>query len=317
MKQIRFASSFFFVYARAMPEKSFTLPSFAKINWHLQIIGKRDDGFHELGTIFQTVSLHDNLMFEESDALVLTCNDPKIPIGETNLIIKAGRILRENFAVKKGAKIHLEKKIPAPGGLGGGSSNAAAALFGLRKLWNLEIPLDELAEIGAVLGSDVPFFLRGGTAIGTGRGTEIEPIEDFKESCLLIVTPNVDVPTRDAFALINAARLTNFEPKSILQICRNAAEKLKLKQFELINDFERSVFALMPEIEKVKQTLLDSGARAALLSGSGASVYAVFENKETRQATIKAIEHFDNNWRLFAVATISREEYRAAFEKAF
>lgn len=300
-----------------MSESLLTLKSFAKINWNLKIIGKRADGFHELCTIFQTVSLHDNLTFSESDQLILTCDNPKIPTDETNLIIKTAKILREKFKIEKGAKIHLEKNIPAPGGLGGGSSNAAIALLGLKKLWNLEISLEELSEIGAKLGSDVPFFLHGGTAIGTGRGTEISPVDDVNESCLLIVTPNVDVPTRDAFARVNAPRLTNFDSKSILQICRNEAEKLKLRQFELINDFEASVFAIEPEIEKVKQTLLDFGANKALLSGSGASVFAVFDKQETRQATIKAIENFDNNWRMFAVATISHDVYRVALEKVF
>ncbi len=300
-----------------MSESLLTLKSFAKINWNLKIIGKRDDGFHELCTIFQTVSLYDRLIFEASDKLILTCDNPKISTDETNLIIKAARILQKKFEIEKGAKIHLEKNIPAPGGLGGGSSNAAISLLGLKKLWNLEISLEELSEIGKQLGSDVPFFLRGGTAIGTGRGTEIKQIEDVNESCLLIITPNVDVPTRDAFARVNAPRLTNFDSKSILQICRNEAEKLKLRQFELTNDFEASVFAIEPEIEKVKQILLDFGAKQAVLSGSGASVFAVFENKETRQATIKAIEKFDNNWRMFAVATISHEEYRAALEKVF
>lgn len=300
-----------------MREHLLTLKSFAKINWHLQIVGRRDDGFHELCTIFQTVSLHDTLTFKESEKLVLTCDDPKIPTGESNLVIKSARILQERFSIEKGAEIHLEKRIPAPGGLGGGSSNAAVTLLGLIKLWNLKLSIEELCEIGAKLGSDVPFFLYGGTAIGTGRGTQIEPVEDITESCLLIVTPGVDVPTREAFARINAPRLTNIEPKSILKICRNEAEKLKLRQFELINDFEASVFAIEPEIEKVKQILLETGAKQALLSGSGASVFAVFENKETRQATIKAIEQFDYNWRMFAVATISREEYRAALEKVF
>jgi 4-diphosphocytidyl-2-C-methyl-D-erythritol kinase len=300
-----------------MNESLLTLKSYAKINWNLQIIGKREDEFHELCTIFQTVSLHDTLTFEESNEMILKCDNPKIPTDETNLIIKAARILQKKFGVEKGAKIHLEKRIPAPGGLGGGSSNAAVALLGLKKLWNLEISPGELREIGANLGSDVPFFFYGGTAIGTGRGTKIEPIEDVTESYLLIVTPLVDVPTHAAFARINAPRLTNFEPKSILQICRNEAEKLKLRRFELINDFEASVFAIEPEIEKVKQTLLDAGAKQALLSGSGASVFAIFENKETRQATIKAIEHFDNNWRMFAVATISQEEYLAALEEVF
>ena len=118
-------------------------------------------------------------------------------------------VLREKFRIKNGAKIHLEKRIPAPGGLGGGSSNAAIALLGLAKLWNIEIDLEELCEIGAALGSDVPFFFYGGTALGTGRGTEIIPIDDIEENFMLIVTPEVEVSTREAFARLNAPRLTN------------------------------------------------------------------------------------------------------------
>lgn len=299
-----------------MNENGFTLPSFAKINWNLRVLGKRDDGFHELCTVFQTVSLHDDLTFAESNDLTLTCNLEKIPTDDTNLIIKAANVLRERFKIKTGAKIHLEKNIPAPGGLGGGSSNAAIALLGLRKLWKLEISLEELHEIGKKLGSDVPLFLYGGTMLGTGRGTEIIELDDIKEENLLIVTPSVDVPTGEAFRRLNAPRLTNFDSKSILKICRNEASKLDLRQTELKNDFEASVFAIEPEVARVKQKLLNSGAVQVLLSGSGASVFAVFDKQETRQATIKALKN-EKHWRMFAVATISREQYRAALEKVF
>src|SRR4051812_18420619 len=126
-----------------MTDKKITLPSFAKINWLLRILGKRADGFHELCTIFQTVSLFDEITFEESDEISLTCNIKNIPTGETNLIIKAANVLRKEFGVKEGAKIRLEKRIPAPGGLGGGSSNAAVALLGLATLWNLDIEFEK------------------------------------------------------------------------------------------------------------------------------------------------------------------------------
>jgi 4-diphosphocytidyl-2-C-methyl-D-erythritol kinase len=294
-----------------VPDHSFTLPSFAKINWFLRVLGKRDDGFHELCTVFQTVSLHDRLTFAESESLSLTCDDAKIPTGETNLVIKAAKLLQQKYSVKRSAKIHLEKRIPAPGGLGGGSSNAAAAIIGLTRLWNIEPNLQELVEIGAELGSDVPFFFFGGTALGTGRGTEIYPVKEIKEKFLLIVTPKVDVPTREAFMRLNAPHLTKEKAKSILQICRNDAEKLILRQTRFENDFETSVFAIEPEIGRVKEKLLDLGASKALLSGSGASVFAVFENNETRQATLKALEE-EKNWRQFAVATVTRDQYREA-----
>jgi len=296
-----------------MTDKSFTLPSFAKINWLLRILGKREDGFHELCTIFQTVSLFDEITFEESDKLSLTCNIENIPTGETNLIIKAANVLRNEFDVKKGARIYLEKRIPAPGGLGGGSSNAAVALFGLATLWNLDVEFEKLVEIGTKLGSDVPFFFYGGTAFGIGRGTEIVSMEDFDEKFLLIVTPNIEVSTAEAFARINAPYLTNETSKSILKICQNEADSFKSRQKILSNDFEKSVFEFQPEIGRVKEKLLNLGAQQAVLSGSGASVFAIFDKEETRQATLKALEE-ETNWRKFAVATVSRSQYREAFK---
>ena len=294
-----------------MPKNSFTLPSFAKINWFLRVLGKRDDGFHELCTVFQTVSLHDDLSFDEADEIILTCDNPQISCDESNLIVKAANALREKCNLRKGARIHLTKRIPAPGGLGGGSSNAATALIGLARLWKIDIAENQLIEIGKNIGADVPFFFQGGTALGTGRGTEILPLKDLAEKFLLIVTPPVDVPTGEAFRRLNAPRLTNEKAKSILKICQTAVGNFDARQIDLKNDFERSVFAAAPETKRVKNTLLSHGATKALLSGSGASVFAVFDNEETRQATIKATES-EKHWRMFAVATVSREEYRAA-----
>lgn len=292
-----------------MAEIIFTLPSFAKINLSLRILGKRADGFHEICTVFQTVSLHDNLTFSKHDEIVLTCQDKKIPTDERNLIVKAALELKRKFNIKSGAKIHLEKNIPAPGGLGGGSSNAAVALFGLIKLWEIKIDSAELSKIGEKLGSDVPFFFSGGTALGTGRGTEILPLDDISEKHILIVTPNVNVATAEAFARLNAPRLTNKTPKSILQLCRDEAQMLDLRQSLLVNDFEKTVFKLEPEIWRVKKKLLELKAEHALLSGSGASVFAVFGDKEQLQNACSALK-IEQDWRKFVVRTISRWEYR-------
>src|SRR5262245_24486181 len=144
---------------------AFSLPSFAKINWFLRVLGKRPDGYHELCTLFQTISLCDVIHFAESDALRLTCGDPGIPTDDQNLIIKAVHALSALTGKTRGAEIHLEKRIPSPGGLGGGSSNAAVALIGLARLWEIHLKTPELLRIAAQLGSDVPFFLYGGTAI--------------------------------------------------------------------------------------------------------------------------------------------------------
>ncbi len=295
---------------------SFSLPAFAKINLYLKVLGQRDDGFHEISTVFQTISLHDTLNFSAAEKLSLTCDTPHLPLDEQNLIIRAGHYLQERFSLTKGAKIHLEKRIPSPGGLGGGSADGAIALLGLAKLWDLKISLPEICEIGKNLGSDVPFFFYGGTALGIGRGTEIVPWQNFKESYLLIVTPRVEISTATAFAQLKAPRLTNFASKSILQFCDDEVEKLFSQQINPINDFEPVIFRIEPEIKRVKEKLLECGAKIALMTGSGASVFGIFENEETRQATLKALQD-EVNWRKFAVATVSRESYREALKSVF
>lgn len=288
---------------------SFSLPAFAKINWALRIAGKREDGYHELCTVFQTVSLNDTLTFEESEELFLTCDIPHVPVDESNLIIKASKDLQKTSGTKKGAKIHLEKQIPSPGGLGGGSSDAAVTLLALNHFWELNMELEKLCEIGARIGSDVPFFLYGGTALGTGRGTEITPLDEATSNFMLIVSPNVDVNTRDAFARLNAPNLTNEASKSILKICHEEAQTLDLWQSDLKNDFEDVVFEIEPEIKRAKQCLLDLGASRALMSGSGASVFGVFENERARQSAMETLES-EAEWRIYPVETISRSEYR-------
>ncbi len=292
-----------------MSENYFTLPSFAKVNLLLRILGKRNDGFHEICTVFQTVSLHDNLSFSEHKKLILTCDDKKIPNDARNLIVKAAEILRGKFGIERGAKIHLEKNIPAPGGLGGGSSNAATALVGLVQLWNIKIELEDLCEIGEKLGSDVPFFFFGGTAIGTGSGTEIFPIADFTAKYMIIVKPNVDISTKKAFAELNAPDLTNKISKSILQICCDEANSLYLRQSKLKNDFEKTIFELEPETARAKEKLLACGAERALMSGSGGCVFGIFDNDLKQQNAFNALQT-ERSWRVFAVETISRLDYR-------
>ena len=312
-------NSFSFTFANSpfileSTNRVLNLPSFAKINLHLQVIGRRDDGFHDLCTVFQSISLHDTLRIEPSGSIEMTCNDKRVPVDERNLVFRAATLLQQRYGVKCGASIHLEKKIPAPGGLGGGSSNAAMTLVGLARLWEIEFDFSEFHELAAKLGSDVPFFLYGGTALGMGRGEIVEPIEDFTEKYLLVVAPNVSVATRDAFKRLNVRALTKQESKRRLQICRFDLESADFKYTSFKNDFETTVFATYPEVERVKNSLLYLGADRAMLSGSGGSVFAVFDKDETRQAAMKALDK-EVNWRKFAVATISRSKYREALDQ--
>lgn len=226
--------------------------SYAKINWSLRITGRRAGGFHDLETLFQTISLHDTLTFTPSDGLSLTCNDPAIPTDETNLVMRAAQ--GANFA------IHLEKHIPAGGGLGGGSSNAAATLIALGK------PDPALA---LSLGSDVPFFLVGGTAYATGRGEVLTPVPPMAGIPLLLVLPDERVLTKDAFA-----RITRYSSPLGIDAYRDFSN--------FTNDFEEPVFAMLPRLRALKQRLLDAGAVWAGMTGSGSTLVGAFADGAAR-----------------------------------
>jgi 4-diphosphocytidyl-2-C-methyl-D-erythritol kinase len=239
--------------------------SYAKINWSLRVTGRRADGFHDLETVFQAVSLHDTLTFTPAEALTLTCDDPTIPTDGTNLVLRAARALGAPPVA-----IHLEKRIPAGGGLGGGSSNAAATLVTLAGMFALDAPL---AQLALSLGSDVPFFLVGGTAYATGRGEVLTPLPPAAGIPLLLLMPEERVLTKEAFA-----GLQHFSaPLGIERAARLLPE-------DLINDFEESVFAKLPRLAALKQRLLDAGAAWAGMSGSGSTIVGRFTSAAARDA---------------------------------
>lgn len=278
------------------------------------MLGRRTDGFHELRTIFQTITLHDELTFTErsDERLQLTCDAPEIPVDERNLIHRAAVALKEQYGIQqRGASIHLAKRIPTEGGLGGGSSNAAVALLGLSSLWNLNASKAELCSIGASLGADVPFFFTGGTALGTGLGTDIYALPDVASEHLLIVTPDAKVATAEAYRALNAPALTKADSDTILAISRAGEHFAASFPDALHNDFEQVIFRLKPEIERAKDALLLSGARQALMSGSGSSIFGIFENRETRERAALGLKA-ETNWRVFSCSTLSRAQYAQA-----
>jgi 4-diphosphocytidyl-2-C-methyl-D-erythritol kinase len=302
-------------------QPAFTLPSFAKINWNLQVRGKRPDGYHEVRTVLQTVSLHDTILFElrDDEDLVIHCSTPGVPTDDSNLISVAARRLREQYSNKSGANIWLEKQIPAQGGLGGASSNAAVALVGLAHLWGLNATINDLMKIGSGIGADVPFFFRGGRALGTGIGTDISELPDAQHESLLIVTPNASVSTREAYQRFGATReasLTRDGSASILSISREMSKirdsDLCTADEELHNDFEAVIFDIRPEIERAKRALLQAGARAALLAGSGSSVFGIFADRNEQERAHNDIQK-EAGWRVFSCDTLSRADYVRAF----
>ena len=287
---------------------SIEIQSYAKINWTLDVLFKRDDGYHELRTIYQTVSLHDTLTVTETEGPIqVHCADPRVPSDETNLAFKAAVMLRKAAATTRGARIEIEKRIPVAAGLGGGSSNAAATLLALIKLWQIELTDQELFRIAASLGSDVPFFLLGGTALGVGRGEEVSPLEQIHCHHLLLVNPGFAVSTREAYESLS--RLTRSEAAPIIPFALMAANGISGLPLAARNDLEEAVLAAHPEIAEVKRRLLSLGARHAQMSGSGATVFGVFDNSQ-------AIEHAESEARAAGywaqqVRTVDVREYQA------
>ncbi|HVG30001.1 MAG TPA: 4-(cytidine 5'-diphospho)-2-C-methyl-D-erythritol kinase [Pyrinomonadaceae bacterium] len=290
------------------------LPSFAKINLSLRVLGRRADGYHEIRTVFQTITLADRLTLRALDdaRLELECGAPDVPADDSNLVIRAAKLLRERFHVARGASIRLEKSIPAGGGLGGGSSNAAVTLAALARLWHVETTRDELSELGATLGADVPFFFAGGTALGAGRGTEIAPLADAPGASLLVVAPRVKISTAEAYKSLNAPALTKEIAPANLLVSGAEADFSDSLPAALANDFEPVICRLHPEVGRARDALIAAGAKGALLSGSGSSVFGVFENPG-EVARARARIRVEVGWRVFSCATLARGDYRAAF----
>lgn len=296
-----------------MSDQTITFPAFAKINLSLRVLGRRVDGYHDLDTVFQTISLHDTISLSpsERDEIALWCDDRRLPADGTNLIVRAADALRAYFHKESGARIRLQKRIPMQAGLGGGSANAAVTLMALSKLWNLPATREDLFGIAAQIGADVPFFLRGGTARGTGTGINLASLSDAAEKFLLIIKPNANIRTADAYRSLDERSLTTPNSKSILsssqptEIFDNAAFAA------LENDFAEIAFALDSEISRAKAALLKTGAQTATLAGSGSAVFGIFDSKDAQRRAIQAIE-LETGWRVFPCKTLGRAEYATA-----
>ncbi|HEX8355748.1 MAG TPA: 4-(cytidine 5'-diphospho)-2-C-methyl-D-erythritol kinase [Pyrinomonadaceae bacterium] len=297
-----------------MSAEKLTLPAYAKINLGLRVLGRRPDGYHEISTVFQTVTLHDTLTFETTPGgrLELACPDPEIPTDETNLVMRAASALRERFGVATGARVGLGKVIPAGGGLGGGSSDAAVTLIALATLWGIETDARELAETGARLGADVPFFLSGGTALGTGTGADIRPLADAPKRHLCVVTPGVRVSTAEAYKALGVHALTKEDTAANLSVSRTEADFSDSLCDVTSNDFEAVVVRLYPEVGCAREALKGAGAGRVMLSGSGSSVFGVFDSEAEAARACGALSEAEGVWKVFACATLSRGEYLAA-----
>ena len=268
----------------------------AKINLFLDVIRKREDGYHDLGTVFQTVDVGDTLEFDTRDdgKICLCYNKPQEYPVESDLVYKAAVALRSHVGkLDLGADIFLDKVMPLGAGLGGGSADAAAALRALNRLWELRLPPAELERIGAKLGADVPFLVRGGTAFAEGIGERlsfIEPLDLPAGKVLLIATPHDAVPTQDAYAGVPKSGPDRWEEYKASS--QAGKESFILEPKSLFNAFEISVFPKHPLVASMKEMFLDLGAESALMSGSGASVFGIFADRNQAQAAAEALQPY-------------------------
>ncbi len=274
-----------------------TVRACAKINLALRVKEKRDDGFHEVQTILQTIDLCDRLECRPTRGpFRILCDAPGVPADERNLIWQAAERLWRAAGRRgspRGIVVELEKRIPPQAGLGGGSSDAAAALVGLRRAWNLPIGDEELARIGAALGADVPFFFIGGTAIGLARGDEIYPLLDLPRWWAVVVCPPFGVATADAYRWLDEAR-GGAGPATVRggRASASGSTGARLWPGTLVplgNDFEPVVAARHPEIRTAVTSLERCGARLAAMSGSGSSVFGIFDSRAAAASAARAL----------------------------
>lgn len=293
------------------------LPSFAKINWTLEILGKRADGYHELRTLLQTVSVADELIFESLEqGIEIICDHPGVPCDETNLVYRAAKLLADFTRISKGVRVTICKRIPTAAGLGGGSGNAAVTFLALQKLWHVEIAPRELFPLGAKLGADVPFFFIGGTCLGVGRGDEIYPLTDIKAENLLLVNAGILVPTREVYGAL-PPELTN--PNAITKMPTSfevayAAATTQDEQIRLHNDLEIPVLARHRLLVEIKEKLKQAGASGVLMSGSGSTIFAIFDSSEARNDAQSELSQ--HGWWCAPARTLSRDEYQKVYRQA-
>jgi len=279
------------VTAQAQPQRwtaPLTVFSPAKVNLYLRILGKRPDGYHELETVMLPLDFGDEIALgPREDGLTLECDNPSLPTDDSNLALRAARRLAERCGVKRGAEIALTKCTPLAAGLGGGSSNAAAVLVGLNQLWGLQVDNSVLHELAAGMGSDINFFMAGGAALCRGRGEQTEAIPCKLSASVLLVNPGFGISTKWAYGSWAKAaaesRLTVSPPPVSLLLRALAEDDLAGVSRCLFNSLEAPSIRKFPVLELIKKAMCGNGASGALMSGSGATIFGLFDDPKAAE----------------------------------
>jgi 4-diphosphocytidyl-2-C-methyl-D-erythritol kinase len=298
--------------------RALRLRSYAKVNLGLEVLGLRDDGYHELRTLFQTIDLHDDIVLRPRPrGITVRCDHPLVPTDSTNLAARAAEALRAYGRVSGGVEIEIRKRIPVGGGLGGGSSNAAAVLLGLDRLWKTGLGPDGLHRLARRLGADVPYFLLGGTALGLSRGDEVYPLRRQLRAHVVVVEPGIHVATARVFACVDAGLTPRLNSNSIFYFVSRELEGAGAFRF-LVNDLEEAALeeapALREQVRRIRALLLEGGACLAALSGSGASYFGLFEGARPAERARAALA--GEGFRALVARTLSLDQYRAAWDRS-
>lgn len=306
-----------------------TVRAFAKINLDLRVLGVREDGYHDLVTVFQTIALADTVTVEPSGGpLAIRCDAPGVPLDRANLAWRAAERLWRlagRAGAPHGCAITIEKRIPVAGGLGGGSADAAAALVALARHWGLACSASDLHREARALGADVPFFLVGGTALGRGVGDELEPLDDLPPHEVVLAVPTFGVSAADAYRWLDEDRSAGTGPPASLAALPGAASRLPGRPpvaggdwtgwlTRCRNDLEPPVIRRHPEIGTLVAALRQAGARLAALSGSGSAVFGLFADAETADRAARGLAA--DGVRVVRTHTLAREAWRRAMSGA-
>jgi len=276
--------------------------SFAKVNLGLEVLKKREDGYHEIRTLFQTIDLFDVLEFRTgtNEKIILLGDDESVPWNEDNLVFKAAHLLKKRFNISQGIEVQVRKNIPSGKGLGGGSGNAALVLYALNQIWSLKLSKKELIELGKTIGADVPYFLEGGLCLGTERGDKITPLDDLAPLHCLLVLPSFSIST---FSVYRDFELTLTSRDKDSKIIKFLADK-DIRSLE--NRLEETIFSQYPQLRDIKNLFQRLGSELTLVSGTGSAVFGIFSDGDEAK---RGLNELKENYPSLLRKTLSRESY--------
>jgi 4-diphosphocytidyl-2-C-methyl-D-erythritol kinase len=294
---------------RLRGSQGLVLRTSAKVNLALEVLGKRGDGYHEIATVLQAVDLFDRLTVDPDETLSLNTDDPELPTDDGNLVMRAARLLQKAAGVDRGARLRLYKRIPVAAGLGGGSSDAAAALTGLNRLWGLRWPRPRLQELAVELGMDVPFFLGTGRAVARGRGEQLATLPGGGGYALVLVNPRAPLSTKEVYGRVPVG--WHAEPTGTERVIEALRRRnVGVLAAALTNNLERVVEPVLPVIGRMKAALLAAGALGAIMSGSGPTVFGLARSLDHARQIRSRISRA--GWACWAVRTNSGPAIRVS-----